>query len=103
MSEREREAKANELKLNAARECHKLARYAQLAEKLLGDAHVFAMNGDFHAALELVAAAQRTAERVAGRSKKVFEWLLQAASLANELGVTETRPQTKAPLTGVEL
>jgi uncharacterized protein YueI len=103
VSEEEGKNRAAELHFRAAKETEKLSRYAEVAAKLLKDAHILTMSEDYHAALELVIAAQHTAERVAGRAKSVFEWLLQAATLKNELGVAETRPQTKRPPTGVEL
>jgi uncharacterized protein YueI len=103
VSEEEGKNRAAELHYRAAKECEKLARYAEVAAKLLKDAHILVMNEDYHAALELVIAAQHTAERVAGRAKSVFEWLLQAATLKNELGVAEKREEKKPQGWGIEL
>ena len=108
MSEREREARANELRYNAAKECEKLSRYAELAAKLLKDAHVFTVSEDYYAAQQLALTAANLAERVAERAKVAAAWLHEARALKNELGAAESpapaRPETKRPpAVGIEL
>ena len=72
------------LKLGAAEECLKFARYTKLAARLFEDAAVAANSGDYAAAAELAQTAARLAEMVVEHAREVAAQLKTAAMLANE-------------------
>jgi Na+-translocating ferredoxin:NAD+ oxidoreductase RNF subunit RnfB len=103
MSEEEGKNRAAELHYKAAKECEKLARYAELAAKLLKDAHVHTIAEDYYAAMQLALTAANICSTVAERAKAVTAWLHEARTLKNELGAAEKKEEKKPQGWGIEI